>query len=155
MSHVIVPYSKIIIPPYGHQSEKVVYAPILETFLYHRDRETGFSFYSLVDSGADFCVFPSKFGEVMGLDIKSGDEIPSFGVGGQETLYFHQIRIGVIIDQEEWKFNCTAGFSVKMNRKGTGFLGRKGFFDLFKEVSFNQNKKMFRLNGTFEKGQVF
>ena len=106
-----------------------------------------FSFRFLVDSGADFCVFPATFGELIEIDVKKGREIISFGVGGKETLYFHQVKVGIIVRSEVWRFQCLAGFSYKMNPKGTGLLGRNGFFDLFEEVSFNQNKQMFRLKG--------
>ena len=81
----------------------------------------------------------------MGIDIKDGETIFSFGVGGKEILYFHPIKVGVIIKDEIWKFKCLAGFSYKMNTKGTGLLGRRGFFDLFAEISFNQGKSMFKL----------
>lgn len=38
-------------------------------------------------------------------------------------------------------------FSFKLNKKGIGLLGRKGFFDFFQEIAFNQQKAMFRLKG--------
>ncbi|MBP6343909.1 MAG: hypothetical protein KA403_08250, partial [Candidatus Omnitrophica bacterium] len=50
-------------------------------------------------------------------------------------------------DDQLWKFSCSAGFVVKMNPKGTGLLGRKGFFDLFEEVVFEQQKRVFKLHG--------
>ena len=62
-------------------------------------------------------------------------------------LYFHTLHIGVVIRKQLWKFQCPAGFSIKMNEKGVGLLGRSGFFDLFEEVGFNQNKRMLRLKG--------
>lgn len=104
-----------------------------------------FDFPSVVDSGADFCVFPAKYGSILGLDILRGPAIVTHGVGGQETLYFHEIKVGVYIREQLWKFNATVGFSYKMNKKGTGLLGRQGFFDQFTEVAFNQKKRMLRI----------
>jgi len=104
-----------------------------------------FDFPSVVDSGADFCVFPAKFGSIIGLDVKSGRSVITHGVGGEETLYFHKIMVGVYVRDQIWKFNTEAGFSYKMDKKGAGLLGRQGFFDQFTEVAFNQNKKMFRI----------
>ena len=147
LSYTILPYTKIIIPKREDQLEKIIYSPLLETYLYFQNRETIFSFRCVVDSGADFCVFPAKFGELIGIEIKKGHEVLSFGVGGKETLYFHQVKVGIIVCDEVWKFQCFAGFSYKMNPKGMGLLGRNGFFDLFEEVSFNQNRGMFRLKG--------
>lgn len=147
MNYTLLPYTKIIIPARGKRHQKTIYAPILDTFLYCKNMQTGFSFRSLVDSGADFCVFPAKYGSMIGLDIKEGEPIITSGIGGNETLYFHDIEVGIIIGKELWKFKCQAGFSFKMNSKGTGLLGRRGFFDLFQEVSFNQQKSIFRLKG--------
>lgn len=87
---------------------------------------------------------------MLGIDIKQGEEVPTYGIGGKETLYFHAIKAGVVLKEDIMKFQCHAGFSFKMNVKGIGLLGRKGFFDLFNEVSFNQNKKLLRLKSLVE-----
>ena len=155
MKHVIIPYTSISITAKGVQQPKVIFAPLLETFLYHQDRQTNFSFYSLVDSGADFCVFTSKFGEMIGLEVDQGEAIPTMGVGGIEVLYMYDIRVGVKILDDIWHFNCRAGFSKKMNKKGIGFLGRKGFFDLFAEISFNENKRMFKIKTELNSKELF
>lgn len=146
MNHSVLPYTKIIIPE-GAGPQKIIYAPILDTYLFNKSKQTNFSFRSLVDSGADFCVFPAKYGAMIGLDIKKGRPIVTSGIGGNEILYFHKIAVGIIVRKELWKFECEAGFSFKMSAKGTGLLWRRGFFDLFQEVSFNQQKSMFRLRG--------
>ena len=103
------------------------------------------SFDSIVDSGADFCVFPANVGKAIGLDVDEGENVVTFGIGGKETLYFHKVTAEVIVNDQSLKFECRAGFSTKLNTKGIGFLGRDGFFDLFQEVAFNQRTKMFRL----------
>ena len=147
MSHTIIPYFLIHVPSRGDLPSQTIYSPLLDTYLFYQAKQTNFSFQSIVDSGADFCVFPAKFGELIGIDVKEGLEIPTFGIGGKEILYFHTIKIGVVIKEQIWKFECDAGFSFKMNPKGVGLLGRKGFFDLFQEVAFNQDKKMLKLKG--------
>ena len=149
---VTLPYTKIEIPPRGSFPAKTLYSPLVKTFLFYENKKPIFSFDSVIDSGADFCVFPAEFGEMIGLTVEAGQHLPSFGVGGKDTLFFHKIKVGIImrneIEKDEiWKFECTAGFSRTMNKKGVGLLGREGFFDLFKEVSFNQNARMFRLKG--------
>ncbi len=145
MSYAVsIPYTRIEIPPRGSFPAKTLYAPLVKTFLFQKNKRADFSFDSVVDSGADFCVFPVQFGKMIGLDIESGQQLPTFGVGGKDTIFFHEIKVGIAVREEIWSFECSAGFSRKMN---TGLLGRDGFFDLFKEVSFNQNAKMFRLSG--------
>ena len=145
MRHSTVPYQRIQIPASDNSPAKTLYAPILKSSLFHKNTGRLFYFDSIVDSGADFCVFPANAGKAIGLNIYEGKNISTFGVGGKETLYFHKVKVEVIVNDQSWKFECQAGFSTKLNTKGIGFLGRDGFFDLFKEVSFNQKVKMFRL----------
>lgn len=77
----------------------------------------------VVDSGADFCVFPAKMGKAIGLDIYEGESIITNGIGGKEILYFHKVKVEVFIKDEPWTFECRAGFSTKLNTKGIGFFG--------------------------------
>ena len=53
--------------------------------------------------------------------------------------------VRVVIQEQTWQFNCEAGFAASLNDMGVGFLGRKGFFELFEEVAFNEHKREFRL----------
>ncbi len=145
MSYSTVPYQRIQIPAQGDIPSKTIYVPVLKTTLFYKNKERLFYIDSLVDSGADFCVFPVNTGKAIGLNIQEGKNLSTFGIGGKETLYFHQVKVEIIIKDEPWIFECRAGFSTKLNSKGIGFLGRDGFFDLFKEVTFNQSVKMFRL----------
>ena len=145
LSHITVPYQKIQILAQGDTLAKTVHAPVLKTSLYHKNHERLFLIDAIVDSGADFCVFPANTGKAIGLDVYEGENIITNGIGGKETLYFHKVKVEVIVKDEPWVFECRAGFSTKLNSKGIGFLGREGFFDLFQEVAFNQKVKMFRL----------
>jgi hypothetical protein len=144
LSYVTIPYKKIQIRAQGDAPSKIIYAPILKISLFYKNYEH-FDFDCVVDSGADFCVFPANLGELAGLDVFGGKDVATYGIGGKETLYFHNVKVEAIIKDEPWVFECHAGFSTKLNSKGIGFLGRDGFFDLFQEVSFNQKAKMFRL----------
>ena len=65
--------------------------------------------------------------------------MPTYGVGGQEILYFHHVKVTIIIGGEAWEFKCFCGFLRKMNHKGVGLLGRQGFFNLFKKIEFLEN----------------
>ena len=136
-----IPYKRIRIPARGDFPAQVKYSPIVTTVLEHKGRRIDFSFDSIIDSGADYCVFPSQLGQLIGLDVELGKKLPTHGVGGQETLYFHNIKVVLIIGREAWEFRCLAGFSRKMNHKGVGLLGRQGFFNLFKRVEFLENKR--------------
>jgi hypothetical protein len=136
-----IPYKKIHIPSRGDFPAQVKYSPIVATVLENKTNRLDFSFDSIIDSGADYCVFPSQIGELIGLNVGIGKRLPTYGVGGQETLYFHHIKVTLIIGKEAWEFPCFAGFSRKMNHKGVGLLGRQGFFNLFKRIEFLENKR--------------
>ncbi len=145
LSNITISYQKIQIPAQGDVPAKTIYAPVLKTTLFYKNVERLFLIDCIVDSGADFCVFPAKMGKAIGLDIYEGENVITNGIGGKEILYFHKLKVEVLLNDEPWAFECRAGFSSKLNTKGIGFLGRDGFFDLFQEVSFNQKAKMFRL----------
>lgn len=47
------------------------------------------SYFCLIDSGADFCVFHGKIGEMLGLDVRKGSYelgVP-FGILGREGFF--------------------------------------------------------------------
>jgi hypothetical protein len=140
-----ISYTDLIIPARGSFPRRVMSRPMVHTVLSHYKNDLDFSFPCIVDSGADYCVFPSSYGEMIGLDIEKGPHLQSGGLGGGDTLYFHKITVKIILGNEPMQFICKAGFSRKMDRAGIGFLGRHGFFELFDEVSFYQQKKRFIL----------
>jgi hypothetical protein len=144
LSYITIPYQKVQILAQSQTPSKTIHVPILKTTLFYKNNKFLFDFDCIVDSGADFCVFPANTGKAIGLDVYEGENVITNGIGGKETLYFHKVKVEVIIKEEPWVFECQAGFSTKLNTKGIGFLGRDGFFDLFQEVIFNQNAKMLR-----------
>ena len=46
--------------------------PALETRIEYQGAIFPLSFFSIIDSGADSCVFPSLVGKRIGIDIKTG-----------------------------------------------------------------------------------
>ena len=97
--------------------------------------------YSLIDSGADFCIFHGELGEQIDLKVKSGKKLTFFGTGGiQQTAYFHDIGIEV----GGWEFLCRAGFSYDLKNLPYGILGQVGFFNLFR-VQFDYGKQRIEL----------
>lgn len=142
---LIVPYTKRIIPPRGRLPERVIYAPYLQTFLSFGLQHLGFLFPSIVDSGADRCVFPSAFARRIGVDMKTVQQGISQGLGGGDIIYFHTVTVRIIVQEQTWQFNGEVGFADSLNNMGVGFLGRRGFFELFEEIIFNEHRREFRL----------
>jgi hypothetical protein len=67
------------------------------------------------------------------------------GLGGGDVIYFHTVTVRVVIQEQTWQFNCEVGFADSLNKMSVGFLGRRGFFELFEEIVFNQRRREFRL----------
>ena len=82
----------------------------------------------LIDSGADFCIFDAQIGEILGIDIKSGEKQEVWGITGVgEPYYVHPVTIKV----GGWSFKIKAGFLPGIAKLGYGIVGQRGFFDLF------------------------
>ena len=65
-----IPYKRVKTDQRGDFSRSVRYVPIIETTLEFNQKRLQGTFDSVVDSGADYCVFPSEYGMLIGLDIE-------------------------------------------------------------------------------------
>ena len=148
------PYTKKEIPPKGDFPARVRYVPLLKTFLSY-NKKLSLIFPSIVDSGADYCIFPANIAEDVGLDIEKGKKLPMHGIGGEDLIYFHKVKVSVDIEDATWQFDCPVGFSRGMSLKGVGYLGRSGFFDLFKMVSFMEEDHKVVLTTEGDKPSTF
>ena len=82
----------------------------------------------LVDSGADFCIFDAEIGELLGIDITSGEPQGVGGITGVvETYFVHDVTIKV----GGRTYSIKAGFLSNIAPLGYGVLGPRGFFDIF------------------------
>lgn len=95
----------------------------------------------LVDSGADLCIFDAQIGEILGVDLASGDKKEVAGITGvKEFYYLHAITVKV----GGWPYKIIAGFLPNIARLGYGVVGQKGFFDNF-VVKFDLRKEEIEL----------
>lgn len=109
--------------------------PIILVTLEHQGTKRRYK--ALVDSGADFCIFHSLIGELLGLDVEKGKVAPFSGVGGNRmNAYFHNIRIHV----GEVSHDLYCGFTRDIPPDGHGILGQMGFFDRFR-VNFDYKQE--------------
>ncbi|MGH9873792.1 MAG: retropepsin-like aspartic protease [Pyrinomonadaceae bacterium] len=96
---------------------------------------------SLVDSGADLCLFHSDIGRMLGIDVESGSELAFQGVSGaREAAYLH--RVGLAVSGLR-SMSLDVGFTDSM-AVGTGLLGQQGFFEQF-HINFRLDKKLFEI----------
>ena len=54
-----------------------------------------FSAWALIDTGADSCVLPESFAELLGHNLKAGEKINVGGVGGSSTGYRHTMMLEI------------------------------------------------------------
>jgi len=132
-----LPYTKILTKPSEALPERVVILrPMLSVWLSHGDKKI--HTLALLDSGADDCLFPALLGREIGLNVEEGKKQFFSGVGSAGNVsYFHKVKIAFKLNEHPFEFECHAGFSTAMDLVKFGLLGRYGFFDLFKRVSFD------------------
>jgi hypothetical protein len=120
--------------PEGH-----TFVPLLRVFVRHGSdmRPT----LMLVDSGAADCVFPASFGEVLGIDIPSGEPHNFHGFDLTETRGFlHNVHLQVM-GFNNW-IEVRAAF---IESEAMPVLGQSGFFENY-QIIFERFKRQFEVN---------
>jgi len=103
------------------------FVPVIVT----KGKQSTLPIFALVDSGADFNLFPAQAAEIIGLKLKSGIKKPMFGIGGQQVMsYSHKVKLHIV----KYSFETWVNFSESQN---VPLLGREGFFDHFERINFN------------------
>jgi hypothetical protein len=82
-------------------------------------------FEAVIDSGAARCLFHADFARFLGIDLGSCSTEITLGIGGQETIYLHDLTLYIPGGPATIK----AGFKEKLPI--AGLLGMTGFFDHF------------------------
>lgn len=120
-------------------SKKHALRPVIQITL--ENGRSSFGYFVLVDSGADYCIFHAKIGELLGLDIKQGKPLTFYGTSGEpQKAYFHEITFKIGGNEHK----CDIGFSYDMEKLAYGILGQHGFFDKW-VVKFEYNKENIEL----------
>lgn len=100
--------------------------PVIPVEISYKDRSVPYEV--LVDSGADFCIFDAEIGELLGIDIESGEPQMVGGItGAPETYYVHVVTLKI----GGWPHSLKVGFLRNIARLGYGVVGQQGFFDVF------------------------
>lgn len=88
---------------------------------------------ALVDSGSDMNLFPLGLGELLGINFKKLTYKIIHGIGKAEVkAYTHKINVWL----NNVKYETTADFCTNQQ---VLLLGRNGFFNLFKTLTFDEN----------------
>ena len=92
----------------------------------------------LVDSGSDVVVLPKGIAQLLNLNL--GKKSNSSGLGGEVSVRIS--RVSFRIKKEHGYHNLTVPVEIVGSDKIPVLLGRKGFFDKFKVIIDEQNKKV-------------
>ena len=118
------------IPDYTLPRRQWVKRPMLQVTLFNGERRQ--TVISLVDSGADDCLFHSSIGDRLGIDVESGQLKSYEGIaeGHPIDAYLHIIELQVQDFSE--RISIQAGFT---HAEGVhGLLGQAGFFQNYRII---------------------
>jgi len=131
--------SEVYYSPFPQQDKngKVVYVPkpfINLAVNYKRGEPRVIK--ALVDSGADFNLFPGYVGDLLKINVKKGSKRNAVGIGGMQIESFFHEGVGIFI--EGHKIETNAYFSYQQQ---IPILGQNGFFDKCNTVTFNRKEE--------------
>lgn len=112
--------------------------PIVQILVNHKHGKIVGPLKAIVDSGADYNLFPADFGDLMGIKIRSGEPWVTEGIGGQEVRIFRHWGIKIFL--EGFSFDTFIDFSYEVR---VPLLGQQGFFDKVKSIKFVRPKEEF------------
>jgi hypothetical protein len=103
---------------------------------------------AVVDSGADFCLFPSSWATELGIQIPNvrWSEFRD-ATGNLRTAYFDIIELSIVdpyTHEDAFSFRADVGFSAELEQDGVAYLGHHGFFSNC-QVSFSYAEGFFEI----------
>lgn len=100
----------------------------------HRGNPSNFV-NTLVDSGSDRNLFPKQWGDVLGINFRKIKPVQIIGIGNA-IITAYPSPVNIWLDSK--KYVTDADFSPQQQMP---LLGRSGFFNLFKEITFDENNQ--------------
>ncbi len=134
-------YKKLeILPSPATQRKKSVWRPIIPVILKSEEIIVGYE--ALIDSGADYNVFPTSIAQALGIEVTKGSKRQIVGFGEQKIKgYEHTLELRV---SNKW-YSTKIIFSSRMPTYSFGVLGNQGFFNHFL-VTLNYLQKDIQIN---------
>lgn len=118
-----------------------VFRPYAKIEVFKKDLKIYVNRVLVVDTGADFTIFPRKDAFLFGIDLeKETIKEETFGIGGKERIFLYK-NLKVKLGNKELKI--PAGF---LDRNDVpALLGRQHFLEFFK-VCFEEHKTIFKID---------
>jgi hypothetical protein len=99
--------------------------PALKVLLWYQHKKSP-PIESILDTGADHCVFDAQIAEGLGIPVTKGMPVAFTGIEGRETVRFlHHVTLTVAAQTFQAPIVFAYGILT------TGILGQTGFFDHF------------------------
>lgn len=86
-----------IIDDCGKRIEKVA-RPIIEIVLNYRHGKMVGPIESIIDSGADHNLFSSEIGFALGINLKKGKKLSTFGISGEQMIVYRHYGIKIFVN---------------------------------------------------------
>ena len=122
---------KIVSFPYEIKPSSIfgsIRRPIAEVSFWSSERKKWFIYTMIVDTGADYTIFPLKVSFDLGIDIeKDCTQYFTRGIGGSEKVYFYNKKLSVKVGTHQIKIPI--GFLERDDIPP--LLGRYKCLDLF------------------------
>lgn len=132
---LIFPFRHIATNRFGE-----VFRPYAQIQVFKKDLKIYVNRVLVVDTGADFTIFPRKDAFLFGINLeKETVDDKTFGIGGKERIFLYK-NLKVKIGNKELKI--PVGFLDRNDIPA--LLGRQHFLELFK-VSFEKHKTIINL----------
>lgn len=117
---------------------KEIARPVVQILLNYKHGKMFGPLRALIDSGADYNLFPAQVGQLLGINIKKGQINATEGIGGKViTTYRH---FGIKMFLEGYSFETFIDFSYE---DVIPLLGQQGFFDKLKKITFDRVNEEF------------
>lgn len=110
--------------------------PVLDFTLNYKHGRM-FSTTGLLDSGADYNLFPGVWCKPLGININKGTPVNISGIGSRVPLQGYRHH-GIKIYLPKFSFETFIDFCMEQE---IALLGRYGFFDKFKRITFEDQKQ--------------
>ncbi len=127
-----------VFPVVNKSGKKIgeVARPIIYFSLNYRHGKMFGPMGALIDSGADYNLFPAEIASALGISLRKGIEKINEGIGGKRVKTFRHSGIKIFI--EGYSFETTIDFGEEIS---VPLFGQQGFFDKFKQITFNRREE--------------
>ena len=117
---------------------RIAYRPTLRVVA-SRSRRT-FAVIAIVDTGADYTLFPLTVAHQLGLEDSSGKELGCVRLLGRSApAYIHPVTLCI---EDRIQIRCDVAFTAATH---VGLLGQCGFFDRIDRLSLYPQQQRFEI----------